>query len=128
MSNTDSEHKWTQNLFNIAPVGLALVRNRILTSVNKRFCELLGYSKNELIGQSSRICYPDDDEFEKVGKQLYEQIRETGQAYLEARAKRKEGTIIDVLISTSISSDSPISWIFSSAFKYTSENRIARTK
>jgi len=102
MSNSNSEHNWTQHLFNIAPVALALVRNRILLKVNNRFCELLGYSRNELVGQNTRICYADENEFERAGQQLYEQISKTGQANVEARAKRKDGTIIDVLISTSI--------------------------
>lgn len=93
--------KELQKLFDITPVGIARVANRKLMDVNRRFCEHLGYNADELIGQSTEICYSNKAEFERVGAALYEQIKKTGQGSLEARGKRKDGTLIHVLISTS---------------------------
>ncbi|MCP4703114.1 MAG: PAS domain S-box protein [candidate division Zixibacteria bacterium] len=128
MSNSDSEHNWTQHLFNIAPVGMALVRNRVFTNVNQRFCELFGYAREELIGQETRMCYSDQNEFERAGRLLYEQIGKTGQANLEVRGKRKDGTIIDILLSTSIFDNSDKENEFAFAVIDISERKKAKQK
>ena len=45
-------------LFDAAPVGIILVANRTMLSANRRFCEMSGYSPDEIIGASTRILYP----------------------------------------------------------------------
>ncbi|RKX17655.1 MAG: hypothetical protein DRP51_10485, partial [Candidatus Zixiibacteriota bacterium] len=85
---------------------MVVVNNRVITRINKIFCELSGYSENELIGQSTAIGYLDKAEFERVGQTLYDQINKTGHGTTEAKLKHKNGSIIDVLISSSISSGS----------------------
>ncbi len=106
MSTADSEHNWTQNIFKNAPVGMLIVNNRVITRINKIFCELSGYSENELIGQSTEIGYLDKAEYERVGQILYDQISKSGYGNAEAKLKHKNGSIIDVLISSSISNGS----------------------
>jgi PAS domain S-box-containing protein len=62
---------------------------------------MVGYSSDELVGQSSRMLYPSEEEFKWVGKEKYAQIREKRIGTVEARLKRKDGTVIDVLLSSS---------------------------
>jgi PAS domain S-box-containing protein len=89
-----------KSLFLAAPIGIGVVCNRILTQVNDRFCEMVGYSSDELLGQSSRIVYPSDEEFDRVGKEKYDLIREHGTGAVETHWRRKDGSIIDVWLSS----------------------------
>jgi PAS domain S-box-containing protein len=95
----ESEEKLS-SIFRAAPVGIGLVSNRILLSVNDRVCELTGYSTGELIGKSARILYPTDEEFEWVGREKYKQIRKSGTGSVETSWQRKDGSIRDILLSS----------------------------
>jgi len=89
-----------QSIFRAAPTGIGLVSNRILLQVNVRICEMLGYSSDELIGKSARVLYPTDEDFEYVGREKYAQIREHGTGTVETGWKRKDGEVINVLLSS----------------------------
>ncbi len=89
-----------KSIFRAAPTGIGMVSNRILQRVNERLCEMVGYSADELVGQSARILYPSEEEFKWVGEEKYAQIREQGAGTVETRWKRKDGSIIDVLLSS----------------------------
>ena len=97
-----------KSIFRAAPTGIGMVSNRILDRVNERLCEMVGYSPEELVGQSARIFYPSEDEFQWVGEEKYKQIREQGTGTVETRWQCKDGSIIDVLLSsTPIDADKP---------------------
>ena len=88
------------SIFRSAPVGIGLVVNRELKKANSRLCTITGYDEGELIGQSSRILYSHDEDFEIVGREKYAQIRDHGTGTVETHWQRKDGTIIDVLLSS----------------------------
>jgi two-component system cell cycle sensor histidine kinase/response regulator CckA len=90
-----------QSVFRSVPVGIGVVVNRVFQQVNQRVCDICGYSESELLGRSSRMLYPDDEEYERVGGVKYEQIRQKGIGTVETRWKRKDGTILRVLLSSS---------------------------
>ncbi|NQU86757.1 MAG: PAS domain S-box protein [Mariniphaga sp.] len=95
-----------QSIFRSAPVGIGVVSNRILMEVNYRMYEITGYPADELIGQSSRILYPNDAEFERVGRYKYEEIEKHGTGSIETHFLRKDGKLIDVILnSTPIDQD-----------------------
>jgi len=89
-----------QSIFRAAPVGIGVVSNRVLLQVNDRICEMTGYTREELIGQSARILYPTVEDFEYVGTEKYRQIRERGIGTVETRWQHKDGTVLDVLLSS----------------------------
>jgi two-component system, cell cycle sensor histidine kinase and response regulator CckA len=95
----ESENRM-KSIFRAAPVGIGSVTNRVLSEANARLCEITGYQRGELLGQSSRMLYPTDKDFEFVGTEKYRQIAETGTGTVETRWKRKDGSIIDVLLSS----------------------------
>ena len=97
-----------KSIFRAAPTGIGMVSNRILDRVNERLCEMVGYSPEELVGKSAKILYPSVDEFQWVGEEKYKQIRERGTGTVETRWQCKDGSIIEVLLSsTPIDADKP---------------------
>jgi two-component system cell cycle sensor histidine kinase/response regulator CckA len=89
-----------QSVFRAAPTGIGVVAERGLTQVNERICEMTGYSEEELIGQSSRIFYPCDEDYMSVEREKYRQITEHGTGTVETRWRRRDGSVIDVLLSS----------------------------
>lgn len=87
-----------RNLFENSPVGTLLLSDRKFTRVNPAFCDMTGYSSDELLGQSAIILYPDEKEYERVGKIVYEQAMKAGVGITEAHLKKKNGKSFDVLL------------------------------
>jgi PAS domain S-box-containing protein len=88
------------SIYRAAPTGIGMVRNRVFCQVNDRVCEITGYSREDLIGQSSRLVYPSQEEFDHVGRVKYDQVRRLGIGSVETRWQRKDGTIVDILLSS----------------------------
>jgi len=91
--------KQFRNLFESSPSGVALLKNRVIQKVNTMFCEMTGYSPDELLGKDSRVFGGVDDEQMRLGKELYERIKQDGQGVIEARIRHKNGTMLDVFVS-----------------------------
>jgi PAS domain S-box-containing protein len=89
------------SIFRAAPVGIGLVIERIIMEVNDVLCNMVGYSRSELIGKSSEILYSTREEFLKVGINKYKQIEETGTGSVETTFKCKDGKILKILLSSS---------------------------
>ena len=56
--------------FDLAPVGLVLSRNRTMVDCNRHVCEMVGASREVLMGQSFQILYPSADEYERLGAHM----------------------------------------------------------
>lgn len=89
-----------RSIFKVSPVGIGVAVNRVLLEVNDRLCQMTGYPAGELIGRSARMLYPSDDEFESAGSTKYNQMRQSGTSSIETRWVRKDGTAIDILLSS----------------------------
>ncbi len=90
----------TRSILRAAPIGIGVVVSRVLREVNEKLCRMTGYQAEELLGQSARMLYPSDEDFEFVGREKYRQIAEQGTGTVETRWRRKGGEIIDVLLSS----------------------------
>jgi two-component system, cell cycle sensor histidine kinase and response regulator CckA len=88
------------SVFRAAPTGIGVVTDRVVKQVNERLCEMTGYSEEELTGQNARMLYVSDDDYEYVGSEKYRQIRERGTGTVETRWRRKDGRVINVLLSS----------------------------
>lgn len=85
-----------KSVLKAAPIGIGLVQHRILHWVSNHMSQMLGYSVDELIGKSARVLYENDEEFERVGRDKYQEIAEKGVGAIETRWKRKDGSVVDV--------------------------------
>ncbi|MBV0932778.1 EAL domain-containing protein [Marinobacterium weihaiense] len=83
-----------QLILDHAMVGILFLHDRQITSCNHRFADMLGYEMRELIGQSTRIWYPDPAQWEIAGR-YYSDILARGQAFrAEIQLLRKDGSLI----------------------------------
>ncbi len=89
-----------RGILRATPVGIGVVKDRVFTEVNETMLRLTGYSRDELVGQSSRLLYPSDAEFERVGREKYAQIRALGVGAIETCWRRKDGAICDIILSS----------------------------
>ncbi len=87
-------------LIRAAPVGIGTVRDRLYIEVNDRMCEMVGYPREALLGQSTRILFPSDAEYRRVGEALYPRLADDGIASLDIRLRRRDGQVIDALLTS----------------------------
>lgn len=88
-------------IFRTAPSGIGTVVDRVLTEVNERLCRITGYAADEMLGRGARFLYADQEEYERVGREQSENIAREGTGTIETRWVRKDGTPIDILLSSS---------------------------
>ncbi len=74
--------------FDLAPVGLALSRQRIMVDCNQALCEMFGAARDQLVGQSFRILYPSADEYERTGARIAPILGRSG-TYADERIMRR---------------------------------------
>ncbi len=91
-----------ESVLSATPTGIGVVQgdDRRILEANEKLCTMTGYSREQLLGRSARVLYPTREEYDFVGSEKYRQIAETGTGSVETRWKRKDGSIIDVLLAS----------------------------
>ena len=116
-----------RSIFRAAPTGIGMVCDRVIQQANERLCKITGYTREELLGKSARILYGTDEDFEYVGREKYAQISERNTGTVETRWQRKDGTMIDVLLSsTPIDSNDLLMGVTFTALDITSRKQVER--
>ena len=77
--------------FEMAPVGLALSRNRQMVDCNRHLCEMFGASRELLVGQSFQVLYPSVIEFERTGSRITPILNRNGTYSDDRIMKRASG-------------------------------------
>jgi len=83
-----------QSILKVAPVGIGVIADRRFLEVNDMFCRMSGYSSEEVVGQSSRLFYASQEDFERIGKLFFEQIAKDGFGALEAPIRHRSGRMM----------------------------------
>jgi PAS domain S-box-containing protein len=91
-----------RSILRAAPVGIGVLVHRVFQEVNEAMVRMTGYRTEELVGQSTRMLYPTQADFEHVGEEKYRQIQAHGIGSLETRWRCKDGRIIDIALSSSL--------------------------
>ena len=68
--SADTDRLVYEQVFDNALVGICLMQDRCFLRVNQRMEEMLGYAPGELVGQSVRVVYAREEDFEAVGRVL----------------------------------------------------------
>ena len=77
--------------FELAPVGLALSRNRTMVDCNRHLCDMFGARLEQLVGQSFQVLYPSAQEFERTGERITPLLNRHGTYSDDRIMKRLDG-------------------------------------
>ena len=86
-----------KSILRTAPVAIFLLKDRIFKWVSPRMEELTGYSERELLGRNTRMLYASESAFKEAGE-AYKQTFYSLVGEVKVVWKRKDGTLIDVLL------------------------------
>jgi len=91
-SALDAAVREKQLLFDSAMVGIAFIRDKILTRCNHHFEQMLGYEPGELAGHSCRQWYASEAAWQQTGVRCYPLLA-AGQSFEgELELRRKDGS------------------------------------
>jgi|GEM_PF-5189540 len=80
-----------QAIFDAATIGVAFIQDRIFQKCNTKFYELVGYSQEELIGQTTRCLYLNEDVYSEIGL-TYAELKNGGIHHRTQELQRKDGS------------------------------------
>jgi PAS domain S-box-containing protein len=98
LQKTGSER---EAILNSLLVGIVLGVGRRHAWVNEKFAQMVGYPREELIGQSTSHIHPDQETWERLGVETHAALRETGMFVGERQLKRRNGELFWVEMSGS---------------------------
>jgi len=87
-----------RSVFRAAPVGICIMKDRRYQSANQYWCEKFGYREEDIIGNTTRMLYENDEEYQRVGQELYADLQTQGQASVETRLRCRDGSIREVIV------------------------------
>ncbi|MDD5168896.1 MAG: PAS domain S-box protein [Syntrophales bacterium] len=113
------------SVFLAAPVGIGMVVKRVFREVNDMVCRMTGYSREEIIGRNARMLYFTEEDYQAVGRETSRLISEKRVGTVETRWKKKDGTIVDVILSSMpLDPDNPITGVTFTALDITARKRV----
>ena len=62
--------------FDLAPIGLVLSSQRLMTDCNARALAIFGAAREQLVGQSFELLYPTQAEYERTGQRIVARLDE----------------------------------------------------
>ncbi len=81
----------TRAILENALVGIVHLKNRRFISVNKKFEEMFGYGRDEIIGVSTAMLFTSHEDFQSVGEEAYARLDRGEEYHSEWLVKRKDG-------------------------------------
>ncbi len=100
----DSEVKYRSVVENSLS-GFFIIQDSLFRFVNKRFCEIHGYSHSEVVDRMGPLDCVDPGDRERVGREMQKRLSRGGEEVgTEFRAIRKDGSVIHVRIAGSMGS------------------------
>lgn len=83
-----------QLIFDTAAVGIAFVSQRTVVKCNRRFAEILGYTREEIAGQPTQVWFRSDEDFMQAGSRAYAHFAKGENYSAELLLRKKDGTQI----------------------------------
>lgn len=86
-----------ESFFEAAPVGFGIACQRQITEANQKLCNITGYNANELVGKNTLMLYANIGCYHLV-EQAYKKLEYKNSIEIELKWKRKDNSLIDVLL------------------------------
>ena len=87
------------NILSASPIGIGIVKDRKLSWTNERMLEMMGFKSDDdphdYVGKSAEVIYASKDEYERVGRIFYNELKESELVEVDAKLKRRDGSIFD---------------------------------
>ena len=90
------------SIIRVAPIGIGVVSRGIIRTVNNQLCHITGYTAEELTGRSASLLFPVQEDYDHIVRENEAQIARKGTGEVETRWRKKDGTVIDVLLSSTL--------------------------
>lgn len=91
----ETDHNHLKVLFEYGGSGHLIVSSeRIIVQVNQQFCEMLGYTEQELLGQSVRMLHLDEQHYRDWAPRFIQARNGVTHLSAEHPSLRKDGSII----------------------------------
>jgi two-component system sensor histidine kinase/response regulator len=81
-------------IFDRSVVGICFVKNRVFLRCNRRMEEMFGYGPGEMHGQSTRIYFRSQEEYDAMGVRVFEGLQRNETIIIESVYQRKNGELI----------------------------------
>ena len=95
-------------IFNTVPVGIFMVKDRIVLEANPRVSQLSGYELTEIVGKNTRQFYIDDTEWKRIGQVMQTGLAKRNLISVDAKMRHKDGRLRHVLMTCSrLSGETP---------------------
>ncbi len=98
----EANEDYLSSIFRAAPIGIGVLENRVIVTANDRFCQLLGYEREEIIGQSTKKLYVSEEEYQRCGSEIYGSLKASGTCSVEAHVLRKDGRKVQLLLNAAL--------------------------
>jgi PAS domain S-box-containing protein len=76
--------------FELAPIGLVLSRQRLMTDANRQALAIFGATREMIVGQSFECLYPTQAEYERTGQRIVARLDGSG-FYADDRVMKRLG-------------------------------------
>jgi len=108
-----------------SPIGICLVRKRILKWTNQAMYRIWGYEMDSLLGKSTRFLYADTEEYKRIGREFYSAIERHGVGKIETQWVTGNGEkIVCYLQGCQLDPSDPTKGIIVAAMDITERKRI----
>ena len=81
-------------IFDTAAVGIAFIRQKTVLKCNRRFAQILGYEKEEMLGQATRVWFKSEEEFMVADSRANERMAGQRNYSSELELRKKDGSLI----------------------------------
>ena len=92
------KEEFLSHILRTVPVGIMIVKNKKITYINDRAVNIIGYSREELLGAPPSVMYDESGISEDKIQAFYEDIRRNGTGSMELTVTTKEGNPIAVQV------------------------------
>ena len=113
------EEKWFKHIFNNSGVGILIVdKNRTILEINQTFCDIVGYTYNELINKHAKILHISEESSSRFTKIAFSTVLKNNSLDLEYKFRHKNGHPIWIKVTGDVIRDKQeVLWIITNIDK-----------